>query len=331
MENIFQCWNLFRRGKRKKKDVQFFERYLENNIFQLHHDLITLRYQHDSYENFYVTDPKRRCISKATVKDRLVHQIVYSGLNLILDKKFIFHSLSSHRLKGTHVGIFHLRRMIRKVSANGHRPCYALKMDIKRFFDTIDHNILKHLIRKNIYDEKFLKIIDTIIDSFNKGQNVGVPLGNVTSQLFANLYLHELDCFIKKRLKIHYYLRYCDDFIILSSNRFYLASLIGLIKAFLEIHLHLTVHPKKISIRKLNQGIDFIGTLIFEKYTLVRTRTKQRMKKKLKKIHEMFLNEKIDKIQFDQSLQSYLGILSHVNQHTLSQALRNAHWTREGP
>jgi retron-type reverse transcriptase len=330
LDHIFQCWDHFRRGKRKRKDIQSFERNLEDNLFQLQQDLITLQYQHDPYEHFYVSDPKQRHISKASVKDRVVHQIVYDVLNDVFDKKFIFHSLSSRLGKGTHIGVSHLHRMIRKVSGNGKHPCYALKMDIKRFFDTVDHKILKTLIRKNIQDEKTLKIIDTIIDSFKKGQNVGIPLGNVTSQLFANVYLHELDDFVKQKLKEPYYLRYCDDFIILSNNESHLKSLIVSIREFLAKNLHLALHPKKVVIRKLSQGIDFVGYVLFEKYTLVRTRTKQRMKKRLKETYECYLKGKMDTAQVDQRLQSYLGILSHANQHTLSQALKNAYLVREG-
>jgi hypothetical protein len=205
-------------------------------------------------------------------------------------------------------------------------------MDIKRFFDAINHQVLKTLIRKNIADENVLKIIDTIIDSFkiNSGPsgNVGIPLGNATSQLFANVYLHELDDFIKQELRERYYLRYCDDFIILYNDKSHLESLIVSIRVFLIEKLQLDLHPKKLVIRKLTQGIDFVGYLLFSKHTLVRTRTKQRMKKRLKEGYEIFLQGKIDEVSMDQRLQSYLGILSHANQHKLSQAVKNAYWIR---
>ena len=330
--HIFECWDHFRRGKRKRKDIQYFERNLEDSIFQLRHDLITFQYQHGTYNHFYVSDPKQRHISKASVRDRLVHQVVYNVLTTVFDRKFIFHSLSSRLGKGTHIGIRLLRGMIRKVSANGKQPCYALKMDIKRFFDTVNHRILKTLIRKNIRDEKTLKIIDTIIDSFkvNSGplEDVGIPLGNATSQLFANIYLHELDDFIKQGLRERYYLRYCDDFIILSNDKDHLKSLIVSIREFLVKNLQLELHPKKLIIRKLSQGIDFVGYILFSQHTLVRTRTKQRMKKRLKNAYEIYLLGEMDAVNLDQRLQSYLGILSHANQHTLSQAVKNAYWVR---
>jgi len=230
LSQIFLGWDQFRRGKSKKKDVQYFERHLEDNIFQLQHDLATLKYKHAPYDQFYVTDPKQRCISKAPVRDRLVHQVVYSVLTEELDRKFIFHSLSCRLGKGTHIGVTQLQGMIRKISANGKLPCFALKMDIQRFFDSVDHKILKALLRKNIRDNQALEIIDMIIDSFKVKETpegaIGIPLGNVTSQFFANLYLHELDDFVKQNLREKYYLRYSDDFIVLANDEIYLRDLI---------------------------------------------------------------------------------------------------------
>ncbi|MBS0615368.1 MAG: group II intron reverse transcriptase domain-containing protein [Verrucomicrobia bacterium] len=332
LDHLFQSWNYFRRGKGKRKDVQQFERHLEDNIFELQLDLQTLQYQHGPYHQFFVFDPKERHISGASVRDQLVHQAIYTILTDLFDRKFIFHSLSSRLQKGTHIGIDHLHRMIRKVSANGKKPCFALKMDIRRFFDNIDHQILKKLIQKNLHDEKILHLVGTIIDSFNTQNSshsaVGIPLGNVTSQLFANIYLHELDMFIKQTLHERYYLRYCDDFIFLSPNEHHLKSLIPIVEKFLLEKLRLELHPKKIILRKLNQGIDFVGYVLFSKYRLVRATTKRRIKKRLKETYEQYLEGKIDANFMDQRLQSYLGILSHANQHTLSQALKNAYWVR---
>lgn len=330
LSHIFACWDQFKRGKRKRKDVQSFERHLEDNIFQLQHDLTSFQYLHAPYEQFYVTDPKQRHISKATVRDRLVHQVVYDTLTEILDKQFIFHSLSSRIGKGTHIGVTQLVQMIRKVSKNGTQPCYALKMDIRRFFDSVDHKILKNLLRKNIRDVNVLKTTDMIIDSFKLIGEVGIPLGNVTSQLFANVYLHKLDDFIKQELIEKYYLRYCDDFIVLSNDKTHLTSLITSIRDFLTKNLRLELHPKKVIIRKLSQGIDFVGYVLFENHVLMRTRSKQRMKRRLKAAYEDHLIGKIDAAPMDQRLQSYLGMLSHANQHTLSQAIKNAYWVRSG-
>ena len=142
-----------------------------------------------------------------------------------------------------------------------------------------------------------------------------------------SIYLHELDDFIKQELKEPYYLRYCDDFIILSNSESNLKPLIGLIRISRK-KSSLNTSSKKVIVRKLSQGIDFVGYVLFEKYTLVRTRTKQRLKRKLKEGYECYLKGKMDKVQFDQRLQSYLGILYHANQHTLSP-LKNTYWIRE--
>ncbi len=334
LEHIFQCWDQFKRGKRKRKDVQLFERHLEDNIFQLREELRTFEYKHGPYEQFYVTDPKQRHISKAMVRDRLVHQVVYDVLTQVLDKKFIFHSFSSRLGKGTHEGVTRLHQMTRKVSRNGTFPCFALKMDIRKFFDTVHLCTLKELLRKYIKDEAALKIIDMIIDSFstNHGQAdpIGIPLGNVTSQLFANVYLHELDDFVKQTLKEKYYLRYCDDFIILSNSQDHLNSLIGLIRDFLWQKLRLELHPKKVIISKLGSGIDFLGYVLFENHILMRASSKQRMKRRLREAYENYLIGKTDAAPMDQKLQSYLGVLSHADQQTLALGIKNAYWVRGG-
>lgn len=153
-------------------------------------------------------------------------------------------------------------------------------------------------------------------------------VGNVTSQLFANIYLHKLDTFIKQPLREKYYLRYCDDFLLLSNSENHLLSLISPICNFLMKILRLEVHPKKLTIRKLSQGIDFVGYVLFDKYA-------QSHKKKLKKMSERDSRGLFEgegrwhlTISLDQKLQSYLGILSHADQFSLSQALKNAYWTR---
>lgn len=328
LELLFEGWYDFRRGKRKRKDIQVFEWFLEDNIFKLQEELLSLTYTHDPYVQFHVSDPKQRCISKSSVKDRLVQQVVYTALSDVFDQTLYYHSLSSRLGKGTHLGISTLQKMIRKVSGNGTRHCYALKIDTRRFFDSIDHAILKELIRRRVLDEKALKIIDTIIDGFCVKPGVGVPLGNVTSQLFANIYLHELDTFIKHGLQERFYLRFCDDFIILSSDEHYLRMLIGVIRKFLKETLLLDLHPKKVTVRKLSQGIDFVGYVLFAKYILLRTCSRHRMQRRLREAYVQYLDGEITSASMDQRLQSYLGMLSHANQHQLAQALKNAYWVR---
>jgi RNA-directed DNA polymerase len=332
IENLFFCWDQFKRGKKKRKDIQQFEVYLEDFIFELHEELVAGRYEHSPYKKFYVFDPKERHISKACVRDRLVHQMVYATLSKIFDPLFIAHSFSCRLGKGTHKGITHLEQFLLRLSQNDSKECFSLKMDIQKFFDSVDHCILKELIRKRIKDNRVLALVDMIIDSFFfqeiEGRKVGLPLGNVTSQLFANIYLHELDLFVKETLNKKFYLRFCDDFMFLSNQMAELYALIPLIRIFLKEELHLNLHPKKIIMRKFHQGVDFVGYVLFPHHRTLRTRTKKRLKRRLKKKHSHYLNTKISPRAMDQCLQSYLGILSHANQHDFSQALKNAYWVR---
>ena len=155
LEHLFLCWEQFRRGKRKRKDVQDFERHLEDEIFQLHEELKNETYRHNPYRKFYVFDPKERHISKASIRDRLVHHMIYNVLNAIYDPRFIFHSFSCRLDKGTHVGIKYLNQMLKKCSRNNTQPVYGLKMDVRRFFDTLNHSTLKNSLSSGSKINKF--------------------------------------------------------------------------------------------------------------------------------------------------------------------------------
>lgn len=316
LENLFQAWNEFRKGKRKRKDVQSFERNLEDNLFELHDKLKSRNYRHGNYHAFYVQDPKQRHIHKAKVADRIIHHLLYKYLYEIFNKSFIYDSYSCRVNKGTHKGVKRLVKFTRIVSKNYTRDCWALKLDIKKFFASVDHEILTCLLKKKINDSDILWLLKEVINSFP----FGIPLGNLTSQVFANIYLNELDQFIKHQLKIKYFLRYADDFLILSSDNQSLQRLIVTIDQFLWNNLKLNLHPKKIILRKLAWGIDFLGYVVLPHYILPRTKTKRRIFKKLKLACFNDLNH------FNESVQSYLGYLSHANAYQLSQTLRNLLW-----
>ena len=291
-----------------------------------------ISYRHGPYRPFIVYDPKQRSISRASLKDRFVHHLVYKALVPIFCPRFFFHSLSCQEGKGTHLGIHLLNQWLHQVSSNGTKPCFSLKMDIRRFFDSINHALLKQLVRRQVTDQKLLRLIDQIIDSFHlkvtSHGKVGLPLGNVTSQLFANIYLHELDHFVKHTLKRKHYLRYCDDFIFLANSKSELLSLIPLIQSFLRKKLFVELHPQKIILRKLHQGIDFLGVILFEHHKLLRTKTKRRMIRKLQKGLREYQQGKKSLISMDGRLQSYLGALRHANQHAFSEYLKNAFGVR---
>lgn len=215
-ENLFSAWDEFKKGKQNKSDVQQFEFNLEKNLFQLHRDLKDKTYRHGPYKGFYISDPKVRHIHKATVRDRVLHHAVFKILNTIFESTFIPNSFSCRISKGTHKGVEALENMTRKIVRNGTAPCYVLKCDIQKFFDTVDHGILLSILRKQIKDEDAMRLFEEIIESFPKG----LPIGNLTSQIFANIYMNEFDQFVKHELKIKYYVRYTDDFAVASDNEY---------------------------------------------------------------------------------------------------------------
>ncbi len=173
-----------------------------------------------------------------------------------------------------------------------------------------------------ISDENVLWLLDKIINSFTKEAGKGLPLGNVTSQLFANIYLNELDQFAKHKLKIQYYLRYTDDFIIISRDQKYLQDLIPQISQFLQNKLLLNLHPQKVFIRKFNQGLDFLGYVVLPHYRVLRTKTKQRMLKKIKLKHNLLITKKLSEESFAQTMMSYYGVLSHCRGKKIKQKIK---------
>ena len=270
-------------------------------------------YQHSQYFSFYVKDPKLRHIHKACVKDRVLHHAVFRILYPIFDKTFIFDSYSCRIGKGTHGAVNRLDVFAKKLSANNSRNIWVLKCDVRKFFASINQDILLDLIMRKVKDENIIWLIEEIIKSFP----AGLPLGNITSQLFANIYLNELDKFIKHRLKIKYYIRYCDDFVILSRDKIYLENLISEIKEFLQNKLKLTLHQNKIIIRKYRQGVDFLGYVVFPYHRILRKRTEKRIIRNLKIKILMLRGGQISNKFFNQTLQSYFGVLKHCNSYKI--------------
>lgn len=184
LDNLFPAWREFRRGKRGRQDVQEFERNLEDNIFALHEELVAGRYRHGSYHRFHIFDPKHRIIHKATVRDRLVHHAVYRVLYPLFDRSFIYDSYSCRIGKGTHAAVNRLECFARQVSRNYTSPCWALKFDIKKFFDSVDHGILMGILERRIASprqhvgarndtDNVLVLLDEIVGSYSTPNPVG--------------------------------------------------------------------------------------------------------------------------------------------------------------
>ena len=297
LDNLLSAWSEFLRGKRARQDVQHFQFYLMDNILALHGDLVSKTYRHGKYSTFYIADPKPRIIHKAPVMDRLVHHALYRKLYPFFDKTFIADSYSCRKDKGTHKALDRFDGMARKVSQNHTRTCWVLKC----------HKILLDVLGEHIRDEDILWLCEEIIGSFDSTKSgVGLPLGNLTSQLFVNIYMNEFDQFVKHKLKAKYYIRYADDFVIMSSNEERLEKQIPTIKEFLVSKLGLIAH--KISIRTVASGVDFLGWVHFSDHRVLRTTTKKRM---FRNIENSDGNEA--------TLQSYLGLLKHGNTRKLQQ------------
>lgn len=316
LENLYAAWEEFLSGKGSKIDVQIFERNLFENIANLHSDLADKTYQHGDYHSFYINDPKRRHIHKANVRDRLLHHAIYRLLYPFFEKTFISDSYSCRLGKGVYKAIDSFESKLYKVSKNNIKTCWILKCDIRKFFDSIDHKILLDILCAYIPDPDIILLLRNIIDSYHNAPNsgVGLPLGNLTSQLFANIYLNVFDQWIKHTVKITYYIRYADDFVVLAVDKSELEKLTEKIRIFLLERLNLTLHPTKIFLKTHNSGMDFLGWVNFPKYKKLRTKTRQRAFKKL-------ITKPRPKV-----LQSYLGLLSHGDTYKIEQNLLNAYW-----
>ncbi len=312
LENLFLAWQEFLVGKKKKRDVQEFFRHLADNILALHEDLANKTYRHGGYESFYVNDPKRRHIHKASVRDRLLHHAVYKILYPFFEKTFIADSYSCRLGKGTHRALNRFRAVAFRVSKNHTRTVWVLKCDIKKFFASINHKVLSEILREYIPDKNIVWLLKNIIGSFvtspltptlspNGRGDIGLPLGNLTSQLFANVYMNVFDQWVKHKLKTQNYLRYADDFVFLSENREQLLKIVPQAEKFLAEKLKLTFHPEKIFFKTFASGVDFLGWVNFPRHRVLRRTTERRM------------FARILENPAPETMQSYLGLLKHGN------------------
>ena len=302
LENLLEAWKEFVKGKRQKRDVQEFALNLMDNVLSLHYDLVNRIYEHGGYQAFNIYDPKPRRIHKASVRDRLLHHAIHRKLHPFFKKTFIADSFSSRKGKGTHKAINRFGSLAHMVSQNNTTTCWVLKCDIKKFFASIDQNTLIDILKGYIPDMEIIWLLEKVIHSFSTLKpKIGLPFGNLTSQLFVNVYMNQFDQFVKHKLKAKHYLRYADDFVFLSENKSWLEELISQIDVFLKEKLHISLHPNKFFIKTLASGVDFLGWIHFPNHRVLRTATRRRM------FHRIGENPTAA------SLQSYLGILSHGN------------------
>lgn len=306
MENIFKAWKDFKKGKKNKKDVSVFSMNLINNLSILQRDILSGNYRHNKYFHFKINDPKPRDIHKASVRDRIVHHCIYNSLYWFFDNKFIYDSYSCRLNKGTQRAMDRFDIFLKKESNCYRKTTFVLKCDIKKCFASVDHIVLKKIFRFYIKCPKIIKILDNIVDSFSSGiYGKGIPLGNLTSQLFINIYLNEFDLYIKHELKIKKYIRFADDFVVISENQDYLKNIVQFINNFLFEKLQMNLHTKKVFVRKISKGVDFLGWVHFPRYKVLRTKTKRRILNNFK--------GKISQKQFC----SYMGLLKYGNTYKI--------------
>ncbi|MDP3728396.1 MAG: reverse transcriptase/maturase family protein [bacterium] len=322
-ENLLLAFQKARKGKTQKPYVKEFEKNLKQNLLQLQAELLLQVYRPKPLETFIIHDPKTRKISKSAFRDRVVHHAICNILEPIYENIFIYDSYANRKGKGTVKALERFNTFKRKVSKNNILECFVLKADIKQYFETVDQEILINILKQKIKDEKVLSIIKIIIGNYQgKQKGKGMPLGNLTSQFFANVYLHELDIFVKHNLKEEYYIRYVDDFIILDKDKKRLEQVKITLNQFLEENLKITLHKGKSKIISLEEGVSFLGFRIFYYHRILK-------KVNIRKIDRRILEQKQayekGKITFDDIYNSLEGTFAHIsNANTIRWRLKKA-------
>jgi len=280
LEHAFQKASKHKTGQDYVRD---FEKDLPNNLLLLRSELLLHCYRPKPLVSFIIRDLKTRKISKSDFRDRIVHHAICNIIEPIFEKTFIYDSYANRKGKGTLKALQRFDYFKRKASRNNTRKCFVLKADIKKYFDSVHHEILIKIIQEKVKDCQIIRLIKLILaNGVNNAVNFGMPLGNLTSQFFANVFLNKLDYYVKHKLKAKYYARYVDDFVLLSSNKKELENYLSQINEFLERRLMLILHPDKSRIIELKRGIGFLGFRVFYYHKLLRKTNIHKMQKKIR-------------------------------------------------
>ena len=282
--NLANAYRKARKGKLKKEDIKIFKRNIIKNIQDLQFELMAKTYKPKPLKTFILRDPKTRKISKSDFRDRVIHHAICNIIEPIFDKTFIYDNCAGRKNKGTSFALKRLEKFQLKTTKNLTSNSYCLKADIKHYFKEVNHEILINIIKKKIKDKNTIQLIVKILKNYHNKEK-GIPLGNLTSQFFASIYLNELDYFVKHQLKEKHYVRYVDDFLILNYSRFKLTFLKNRIKEFLKNNLKLKLHKNKSKITSLSKGVDFVGFRNYYHFKLLRRRSIRGMKRKIHLFH----------------------------------------------
>lgn len=325
-ENLHAAYLRARRGKRDRIEVQRFELDLEGNLIQLQNELIWGEYRTGAYRKFIVTEPKERIVAALPFRDRVVQHAIVGVIEPIWERRFIADSYACRPGKGTHKGADRAQAMLRKVKRE-HGHVFVLKADISKFFYSIDHGAIKSLVRRRIACKRTLSLIDNIIDStatLGDPNPVGLPIGNLTSQLFANIYLHELDEFVKHGLREKLYMRYMDDFCVVHHDKDHLHRARALIEQFLWQRLRLKTNAKTqvfpVGVRH-GRAMDFLGYRIWTTHRRIRKSSISRISRTLRKMRRLYSLGKVSMEKIGESVKSWIAHASHAESYGLRKKL----------
>jgi retron-type reverse transcriptase len=300
------------RGKHEMSEVLRFAENLEENLIVVQNELIWHMWTPRPYRRFIVNEPKTREIAAPDFRDRVIHHALVQIIEPMLDSKMIDTSYACRSGRGTHGGILKASRFIRECRA---KFCnfYILKGDVSKYFHSVDHTVLKRILRRTIRCRDTLWLLDRIIDSGAEG-DVGLPIGALTSQLFANIYLDQLDHFVKETLREHYYLRYMDDFVVLCSEKASLRTSRERIEEFLNQELKLRLNPKT-DVYPWYHGLNFCGYRIWPTHTLPRKANVLRMQRRLNRMSRLCLAGRLATENVQSVLMSWFGYMKHCNSY----------------
>lgn len=306
-DNLYRAYQETVRGRRYKKALLRYTANLDENLITLHDALESKTWVPRITFTKHISYPKPREISAPIPYDRVAFHAIIDVIRPFFEAKFIYHSYACRAGKGTLAAVKAVQRMVHGTTLQ----CgggYVLKCDIHSYFASIDHAILKNLVRRTMKDPDVLLMLDRIVDS--SPGNVGLPLGSLSSQLFANVYLDYLDHKIKEELRVKHYVRYMDDFVIIHPDKKYLARLLDEIKGIVENDLHLELNPKT-SIFPIKHGVDFCGYRIYPTYLKPRKRNVKTARRRLKKLAKDVNEGKVELEKFKRSMASYVGYVKH--------------------
>lgn len=320
---LYQAYLRARADKRHRGEVLRFADRLEENLIQLQNELVWGTYHTGEYRTFYVHEPKKRLVAALPYRDRVVQHSLVAAIEPVWERMFIADSYACRVGKGTHAGANRAQAFLRR-ALRQHGCAICLKGDIHQYFPSIDHCVLKKLIRKRIACPETLWLCDEIIDSSSKMSGTpgrGIPIGNLTSQLFANIYLHELDLFVKHELREPHYMRYMDDFIVVGDDKAHLHRVRREIADFLEASLRLHLNGKTQVFDIKHAGLDFLGYRIWPTHRLLRKSSIRRMRRKLKAMRRKYCAGVIDRAQIDATVHSWVAHAMHADTYRLRARL----------